>query len=100
VTNILLGDLVQPMGVREAPVYHQRPGYGSLPDPSGKAVGRLLMSRHNGDLITRDFIVYIDLGAEDNVQVGDYLTVFRPLGKGNPWIGEWGESASARDEFR
>jgi hypothetical protein len=97
--NILLGDLVQPMGVREAPVYQHRPAMDLFPDPSGKAVGRLLMSRHNGDLITRDFIVYIDLGAEDNVQVGDYLTVFRPLGKGNPWMGEWGESASARDDF-
>ena len=57
------------------------------------------MSRDNGDLISRDFIVYVDLGAEDNVQVGDYLTVFRPLGKGNPWIGEWGESVGARDDF-
>jgi len=97
--NILLGDLVQPMGVREAPSYHQRPAMDLFPDPSGKAVGRLLWARDNGDLITRDFIVYIDLGSEDNVQVGDYLTVFRPLGKGNPWSGEWGESASARDEF-
>ena len=97
--NILLGDLVQPMGVREAPKYNQRPAMDLFPDPTGKAVGRLLWARDNGDLITRDFIVYIDLGEEDNVQVGDYLTVFRPLGKGNPWIGDWGESASARDEF-
>ena len=97
--NILLGDLVQPMGVREAPMYHQRPAMDLFANPSGKAVGRLLMSRDNGDLISRDFIVYVDLGAEDNVQVGDYLTVFRPLGKGNPWMGDWGESASARDDF-
>ena len=97
--NILLGDLVQPMGDRVAPEYRQRPSMNLFSDPSGKAVGRLLMSRDNGDLIERDFIVYVDLGAEDNVQVGDFLTVFRPLGKGNPWMGEWGESANARDEF-
>jgi hypothetical protein len=97
--NVMLGDLVQPMGDRVAPEYRQRPAMDLFSDPSGKAVGRLLMSRDNGDLISRDFIVYVDLGAEDNVQVGDYLTVFRPLGKGNPWIGDWGESASARDEF-
>ena len=97
--DIMLGDLVQPMGERSAPVYHERPTMDLFRDSSGKAVGRLLMARHNGDLIARDFIVYIDLGAEDNVQVGDYLTVFRPLGDGGPWMGEWGESASARDEF-
>jgi hypothetical protein len=97
--DIMLGDLVQTMGDRSAPSFRQRPSMDLFPDPTGKAVGRLLMSRDNGDLITRDFIVYIDLGAEDNVQVGDYLTVFRPLGKGNPWIGDWGESASARDDF-
>jgi hypothetical protein len=33
------------------------------------------------------------------VQVGDYLTIFRPLGDGNPFFGDWGESASARDDF-
>ncbi|HUR98158.1 MAG TPA: FlgT C-terminal domain-containing protein [Pyrinomonadaceae bacterium] len=98
-SDIMLGDLVQPLQVRVAPEYKQRPALDLFGDPSGKAVGRLIMSRDNVDLITRDFIVYIDLGAEDNVQVGDYVTVFRKLGKGNPFFGDWGESASARDSF-
>jgi len=98
-SDILLGDLVQPTQVRVAPDYRQRPAMDLFGDPSGKAVGRLIMARDNVDLISRDFIVYIDLGAEDNVQVGDYLTVFRRLGKGNPFFGDWGESASARDSF-
>ncbi|MEO8574128.1 MAG: hypothetical protein ABI481_09170 [Pyrinomonadaceae bacterium] len=96
-SDILLGDLVQPTQVRIAPEYKQRPALDLFGDPSGKAVGRLILSRDNVDLITRDFIVYIDLGAEDNVQIGDYVTVFRPLGDGNPFSGDWGESASARD---
>jgi hypothetical protein len=95
--NLLLGDLVQPMPVRVAPQYRQRPALDLFGDPSGKAVGRLFMARDNVEAIARDFIVYIDLGAEDNVQVGDYLTVFRPLGEGGPFFGDWGESASARD---
>ena len=41
------------------------------------------MSRDGAELLTRDFIVYVDLGADDHVQVGDHLTIFRPLGKGN-----------------
>ncbi|PYT01721.1 MAG: hypothetical protein DMF63_02425 [Acidobacteria bacterium] len=97
--NFLLGDLVQPMENRTAPDYHQRPAMDLFADPTGKPVGRVLMGRDNAEVLTRDFIVYVDLGAEDNVQVGDYLTVFRPLGEGNPWIGDWGESASARDDF-
>jgi hypothetical protein len=97
--NLLLGDLVQPMETRVVPEYKQRPALELFGDPSGKAVGRLIMARDNVDLITRDFIVYVDLGAEDNVQVGDYLTVFRPLGSGGPYFGDWGESVSARDNF-
>ena len=95
--NLLLGDLVQPMQTRIAPEYKQRPALDLFADPNGKAVGRLFMARDNAEVITRDYIVYVDLGAEDNVQVGDHLTVFRPLGDGNPYFGDWGESVSARD---
>ena len=96
--NFLLGDLVQPSEVRVAPVYSQRPALDLFGDPNGKATGRLFMSRDNAEMLTRDYIVYIDLGREDNVQVGDYLTIFRPLGDGNPYFGDWGESVSARDD--
>lgn len=96
--SFLLGDLVRPFEVRVAPEYSQRPAMDLYPEPSGKAMGRLFMARDNAEVISRDFIVYIDLGAEDNVKVGDYLTVFRPLGDGNPYFGDWGESVSARDE--
>ena len=44
------------------------------------------MSRGNAEMLTRDYIVYVDLGAEDNVHIGDHLTIFRPLGKGNLYL--------------
>lgn len=96
--NILLGDLLQPMQVRTSPVYKQRPAMDLFADPSGKANGRIFMARDLQEAVTRDQIVYVDLGAEDNVQVGDYLTVYRPLGKGNLFINDVDESVSARDE--
>ena len=96
--SIMLGDLVQPFQVRVAPEHRSRPAMDLYSDPNGKAIGRLFMSRDNAELLSREFIVYIDLGAEDSVQVGDYLTIFRPLGDGNPYFGDWGESVSARDE--
>ena len=46
-------------------------------------MGRLFMARDSHEMITRDQIVYVDLGAEDNVKAGDFLTIFRPLGDGN-----------------
>lgn len=94
--TILLGDLVQPSQVRVSPVFTQRPRLDLYGDPSGKARGRLFMARDNADLIARESIVYIDLGAEDNVRPGDYLTIFRPLGKGNLFVSDRDESIPAR----
>jgi hypothetical protein len=94
---ILLGDLVQPSQVRVSPMAAQRPALDLYGDPSGRATGRLFMARDGVDLIGRENIVYIDLGAEDNVHVGDYLTVFRPLEKGNIFVSDEDETVSARD---
>lgn len=81
--NFLLGDLVRPMETREIPMWAERPALDVFGDPSGKAKGRLFMARDQRESLSKDQIVYIDLGSEDNVQVGDYVTVFRPVGKGN-----------------
>lgn len=79
----LLGDLVQPLTVRASPLFEQRPALDVFAAPSGKATGRIVLSRDAREALSREEIVYIDLGAEDNVRVGEYLTIFRPLGKGN-----------------
>jgi len=41
------------------------------------------MARDSRELLTRNDIVYIDLGSEDQIKRGDYLTIYRPLGTGN-----------------
>lgn len=96
--NILLGDLLQPMQQRTSPVFEQRPALDVFGEPSGKSSGRIFMARDGIELIGREQIVYIDLGAEDNVKVGDFLTIYRPLGKGNLFDSDEDESVSARDE--
>lgn len=96
--NFLLGDLLVPMPQRTSPVHQSRGPLDLFADSTGKATGRLFMARDGQEVVTRDQIVYIDLGSEDNVQVGDYLTVFRPLGEGNILFGDKNESVSARDE--
>lgn len=82
--NVLLGDLLQPNEVRVSPTFQVRPAIDPFAEPSGKQMGRIVLSRDGKEYLSRDNVVYIDLGAEDNVQVGNYLTIFRPLGKGNP----------------
>jgi hypothetical protein len=82
--SFLLGDLVQLIEKRNSPDHESRPPLNRFADPSGKAMGRILMSRDGAEMLARDFIVYVDLGADDSVRVGDRLTIFRPLEKGNP----------------
>jgi hypothetical protein len=104
--NLLLGDLIQPIPSRTSPIYTQRPALDVFADPSGKAKGRIFMSRDGAELLGREQVVFIDLGAEDNVSVGDYLTVYRPLGSGGIFENDEKENVSARsegyqsDEFR
>ena len=79
----LLGDLLAPVPDRESPVQRAEANLDRFADPSGKQTGRLMMAKDSRELLTRHDIVYIDLGAEDQVKRGDYLTIYRPLGTGN-----------------
>lgn len=81
--GILFGDLLIARTDRVVPDQREEVPLDRFTDPNGKAVGRVVLARDNQEVVTRDQIVYIDLGAEDGVKVGDYLTTYRPLGKGN-----------------
>ena len=54
------------------------------------------MSRDLREAPTRDDIVYIDLGSEDSAQAGEFVTIFRKLGKGNIVETERAEGISER----
>lgn len=79
----LLGDLLVDIPVRESPLQRPETNLDRFADPSNKQIGRLMMAKDNRELLTKNDIVYIDLGGEDNVKRGDYLTIYRPLGTGN-----------------
>ena len=80
---ILLGDLLSPVPDRESPLQRADGNLDRYADPSGKQTGRLMMAKDSREMVTRNDIVYIDLGSEDQINRGDYLTVYRPLGTGN-----------------
>jgi hypothetical protein len=79
----VLGDFLSPIPDRESPLQRAEADLDRYADPSGKQTGRLMMAKDNRETVTRNDIVYIDLGSEDQVKPGDYLTVYRPLGTGN-----------------
>jgi len=95
--NFLLGDLIQPIPQRMSPLFEQRPALDLFANSSGKMTGKIVMARDNLEMPGREQVVYIDLGQEDNVKVGDYFTIFRPLGRGNLFISDEDEIVSARD---
>lgn len=96
--NLMLGDLLQPIPARTSPLASPRPSLDVFGESSGKANGRIFMARDGVELLSRDQVVYVDLGSEDGASVGDYLTVYRPLGKGGLFDKVQDESVSARDE--
>ena len=79
----LLGDLLAPVSDRESPLQRAEENLDRFADPTGKQTGRLIMARDNREMVTRNDIVYIDLGSEDQINRGDYLTIYRALGTGN-----------------
>jgi hypothetical protein len=80
---VLLGDLLRQVSNRVAPLARPEVALDRFADPSGKQRGRIVMARDQREMLTRNHVVYIDLGAEDNVRAGDYLTIYRPVGTGN-----------------
>lgn len=95
--EFILGDLLMPTPERKSPMFEKRAALDPFGEPSGKASGKIVMARDMRELIGREEIVYIDLGSEDNVQVGEYLTIYRPLGKGGVLNSNQPETLEARD---
>ncbi len=79
----LLGDLLAPIPDRESPQARATGDLDRYGDPTGKQTGRLMMAKDSREMVTRNDVVYIDLGGEDQVKAGDYLTIYRPMGTGN-----------------
>ena len=80
--DLLLGDLLRPAQERAVPQVRSETALDRFAEPTGKPNGRLVLARDGREMVSRDDVVYVDLGAEDGLKVGDYLTVFRPLGHG------------------
>ena len=79
---MLLGDVLVGVEQRVSPLQRAEVPFERFRDPNGKPQGRIVLARDLQEMVTRGQIVYIDLGWEDSVKPGDYLTIFRPSGTG------------------
>ena len=81
-TDLLVGDLLRPAAQAAVPQARAEVGLDRFAEPTGKQTGHIVLARDGREMVSRDQVVFVDLGAEDNVRAGDYLTVFRPEGHG------------------
>ena len=79
---LMLGDLLRSAPVRTSPAAQNEDEFDRFADPNNKPLGRIVMARDMREMLSVEQVVYIDLGTEDNVRVGDRLTVYREVGKG------------------
>ena len=80
--DLLLGDLLRAAPSGASPATRSDGNLDRFAEPSGKQTGHIVLARDGREYLSRDEIVFVDLGAEDNLRVGDRLTVFRPEGHG------------------
>jgi hypothetical protein len=95
--DILLGDLLKVREDHVVPMKKPQEAMDRFAEPNGKSVGRIVLARDGQESVTKDQIVYIDLGAEDNVKTGDYFTIYRPLGKKEIFPYTNNETANSKD---
>lgn len=98
-SDLLVGDLLRPAQERPAPQARPETALDRFAEPTSKQTGRLVLARDGREMVSRDDVVFVDLGAEDGVKVGDYLTVFRPDEQGEPVKLRDEQAANARRGF-
>jgi hypothetical protein len=73
------GDIVRPFAARPAPQFHAAK-LDPFAAPSGKKTAMVVNTKDFGILGAAGKIVYINLGSDQGVQIGDYFRVFRYQG--------------------
>jgi hypothetical protein len=71
------GDIVLPFAPRPAPQYKPEAKFDIFAPPSGKAKAMIAAKLRFGVQLGAGNIVYVNLGAKQGVQVGNYFRVFR-----------------------
>jgi hypothetical protein len=74
------GDIVRPLQDRPSPPFKPASQFDQFAPPSGKAVGMLVIGKDFSNLYGKFTTVYVNLGTNQGVTVGQYMRVFRYQG--------------------
>jgi len=74
------GDILRPMQERPSPPYKPAGEYDHFAPVSGKSVGMLVMGQDFAQVYGQNSVVYVNLGTNQGVKVGDYFRIFRYQG--------------------
>ena len=74
------GDIARPFEERPMPPYKEAAAFDHFAPVSGKPVGMIISARDYPQALGRGDTVYVNVGAEKGVKVGDYMRLFRYQG--------------------
>lgn len=74
------GDLIRPFQERPSPPYKPATAFDQFAPVSGKSVGMLVVGKQFTQVYGKFSTVYVNLGSNQGVHVGDYLRIFRYQG--------------------
>jgi len=74
------GDFIGPLQDRPSPPYKPAEAFDIFAPVSGKSVGMLVVGKEFAQVYGKFSTVYVNLGTNQSVKVGDYLRIFRYQG--------------------
>jgi hypothetical protein len=74
------GDLIRPWQERPSPPYKSGEKFDNFAPVSGKPVGMLVVGKEFGQVYGKFNTVYVNLGTNQSVSVGEYMRIFRYQG--------------------
>jgi hypothetical protein len=75
------GDTISPLQERPSPPYKPAAGFDIFAPPSGKSVGMVVVGKDFSQVYGKLGTLYVNLGTNQGVHVGDYLRIFRYQGQ-------------------
>lgn len=76
---INLGDVLVPYERKPLPAARPYRPLATVGVPTGRATGQITTARFAREQLSANDVVYINIGADNGIKVGDYMTVYRPL---------------------
>ncbi len=75
--SIMPGDIAVPFAAREIPTFRNYPKFDRFAPPNGKLTGQIVMAQEFDTLLGTGRKVYLSVGGNQGVKVGDYFRAVR-----------------------